>query len=101
MENILDVNVTQNGSTQAIHLVDFFDISISGTGGADGTVTLERTFRDPSQVTPNWQAVKAYNSNTEETGFSASKSAWYRLTVASQTTGTWRLILTDGRTVNV
>lgn len=92
--NALNTTLTANGSTSVIRLAGRFDFSLEDDS-ADGTITLERSMVDPAIDTADWRVVSTYTASAEETG--ECVEAFYRVTVASMTTGTWRIFLSDGR----
>jgi len=64
-----------NQFTDAMELVGYFNISISGTWV--GTVTAQRSFDGGS----TWLDVATWTVNTEEYGFDPEREVWYRVGV--------------------
>ena len=63
----------ENLFTDAVEIVSYFNISISGTW--DGTVTVQRSFDGGS----TWYDVATWTANTEEYGLEPERGVQYRV----------------------
>lgn len=63
----------ENLFTDAVEMLAYFNISVSGTWG--GTVTVQRSFDGGS----TWLDVATWTANTEEFGFEPERGIWYRV----------------------
>ena len=66
----------ENLFTDAMELVGYFNISISGDGW-EGTVTAQRSFDGGS----TWYDVASWTANTQEYGFEPERVVHYRVGV--------------------